>query len=189
MPWLSTTGHGSVAAMAPSIEVIEGDLLTQRVDAIVNAANESLRHGGGIAAAIARAAGPELERESRAIGQVATGAAVATTAGALPQRWVLHTPGPIWQGGGHDEDRLLSACHRAVVALAAELGLASVALPAISTGIFGYPLQRAAPVALGATAEALQSHPGVSLVRFCVRGAEALSAYTRALEGLAPRSG
>jgi O-acetyl-ADP-ribose deacetylase (regulator of RNase III) len=163
------------------IEVVEADLLSAPVDALVNAANEHLEHGGGIAAAIARAAGPELERESRAIGLVPTGQAVATTAGRLPQRYVLHTPGPVWRGGLAGEAELLAACHRAVIALAAELQCRSVALPAISTGIYGYPLELAAPVALRSTREALDEHPGVELVQFCLRGQAALSAYSDAL--------
>ncbi|TMK41861.1 MAG: hypothetical protein E6G56_03855 [Actinobacteria bacterium] len=167
--------------MLERIEVTAGDLLAAPVDAIVNAANERLHHGGGLARAIASAAGPELVRESREIGFVPTGQAVATTAGRLPQRYVLHTPGPLWRGGGEGEPELLADCHRSVVALAAQLGARSLALPAISTGIFGYPVGLAAEVAVPATAEALARHPEVERVRFCLREAEAHQAFARAL--------
>ncbi|HEV3228815.1 MAG TPA: macro domain-containing protein [Solirubrobacteraceae bacterium] len=169
------------------IEVVEGDMLVQRVDALVNPANERLEHGGGLARLMAAAAGPELERESREIGFVATGKAVATTAGRLPQRYVLHTPGPVWRGGGEGEPELLASCHRAVIALAAQLECESLALPAISTGIFGYPLDRAAPVAVRAARDALSEYPDIALVRFCVLGETALSAYRAALGELGSR--
>jgi O-acetyl-ADP-ribose deacetylase (regulator of RNase III) len=171
-------------AISGRIEIVEGDMLAQRVDALVNPANEGLRHGGGLARLIAAAAGPELERESDQIGFVATGTAAATTAGRLPQRYVLHTPGPVWRGGTEGEPELLASCHRAVIALAEELGCSSLALPAISTGIFGYPVDRAAPVAVGATRDALADHPGMAVVRFCLLGEEALSVYSAALDGL-----
>ena len=167
-----------------AIEVVEADLLAQPVDALVNPANERLQHGGGLARLIARGAGPELERESARIGFVPTGRAVATSAGKLPQRYVLHTPGPVWRGGDEREAELLASCHRAVVALAAELGCRSLAVPGISTGIFGYPVEQAAPVAVGSTRDALAEHTDVTLVRFCLRGAEALEPFRRALETL-----
>ncbi|MGD9697096.1 MAG: macro domain-containing protein [Thermoleophilia bacterium] len=167
-----------------AIEFIVGDLLAQPVDAVVNAANESLMHGGGIAAVIARAAGPRLDEQSRAIGHVPTGDAAVTTAGDLPQRAVIHAVGPVWRGGDAGEPRLLASCHGAVVARAAEHGLATVALPAISTGIFGYPLDRAAPVAVSAIAEALAATPAVTLVRFCFLDAAARRAYAGAAAAL-----
>jgi O-acetyl-ADP-ribose deacetylase len=157
-----------VSAAPARIELAVADLLVQDVDAIVNAANERLEHGGGVAAAIARAAGPELVAASRALGHCPTGDAVVTTAGRLPQRAVIHAVGPVWQGGDAGEERALAACHRAVVARADELGYATIALPAISTGIFGYPLARAAPVALTALAGALEDAGTVRLVRLCV---------------------
>jgi O-acetyl-ADP-ribose deacetylase (regulator of RNase III) len=167
-----------------TIEVEEGDLLAAPVDAIVNPANERLEHGGGLARLIARAAGPELQQESVRIGFVATGQAVATSAGRLPHRYVLHTPGPVWHGGDQEEPELLASCHRAVVALAADLGCQSLAVPGISTGIFGYPVEQAAPVALRATRDALAEHSGVTLVRFCLWGPEAVEPFRRALETL-----
>ena len=172
-----------------TIEVVEGDLLAQPVDALVNPANERLEHGGGLAGLIARHAGPELERESARIGFVPTGQAVATGAGRLPQRYVLHTPGPVWRGGEHGEPELLASSHRAVVALAAELGLRSLAVPGISTGIFGYPVEHAAPVALRSTRDALAEHSEVTLVRFCLRGEDALEPFRRALEDLGREGG
>jgi O-acetyl-ADP-ribose deacetylase (regulator of RNase III) len=167
---------------AGRIEILEADILAQEVDAVVNPANEHLHHGGGLARVIAAAAGPELERESREIGFVATGTAVATTAGRLPHRYVLHTPGPVWRGGTKGEPDLLASCHRAVIALAQELGCGSLALPAISTGIFGYPVELAAPVAIRAARAAMADHPQVVLVRFCLLGEPALTAYRQSAE-------
>jgi O-acetyl-ADP-ribose deacetylase (regulator of RNase III) len=164
-----------------TIEFAVADLLAQDVDAIVNPANERLAHGGGVAGLIARAAGPELEEDSRRIGGCPTGEAVVTRAGALPQEAVIHAVGPRWGGGRSGEDVLLAACHRAIVARARERGFASIALPAISTGIFGYPPELAAPVAVGALADAMQAEPGLALARFCflddaVRGLYAAAA-------------
>ncbi len=116
-----------------TIEFVIADLLAQDVDAVVNPANERLAHGGGVAGLIARAAGPDLEEDSLRIGGCPTGDAVVTRAGRLPQRAVIHAVGPVWRGGGAGEARLLAAAHRAVVARAQEEGLATIALPAIST--------------------------------------------------------
>jgi O-acetyl-ADP-ribose deacetylase (regulator of RNase III) len=150
-----------------TIEFAVADLLAQDVDAIVNAANEALAHAAGVAGLIARAAGPELEEDSRRIGRCPTGDAVVTRAGALPQKAVIHAVGPRWHGGRSGEAALLAACHRAIVARARERAFASIALPAISTGIFGYPAELAAPVAVGALAEAMEDAPGLELARFC----------------------
>ena len=163
------------------IEFVVADLLAQDVDAIVNPANEHLAHGGGVAGLIARAAGPQLEEDSRSIGHCATGDAVVTRAGALPQRAVIHAVGPAWSGGGAGEPEALASAHRAVVSRAVEHGLATVALPAISTGIFGYPLDRAAGVAVGAIARALASTPEVTLVRFCFLDEPSRVSYAAAL--------
>lgn len=153
--------------MTGRLEFAVGDLLAQPVDAIVNPANERLSHGGGVAAAIARAAGADLVDACVRLGGCATGEAVATTAGELPQRHVIHAVGPVWRGGEEGEDELLAACHVAVVRVAAGLGVRSIALPAISTGIFGYPPERAAPVAVAALAGALASAPALELMRVC----------------------
>jgi O-acetyl-ADP-ribose deacetylase (regulator of RNase III) len=166
------------------IEFVVADLLAQPVDAIVNAANERLAHGGGVAGAIAAAAGPALVDESRRIGGCATGDAVVTGAGDLPQRAVIHAVGPVWRGGSAGEEAQLAACHRAVVARARERGFSSIALPAISTGIFGYPPELAAPVAVASLAEAMGPGGGVALARFCFLDAAVRAIYADAAEAL-----
>jgi O-acetyl-ADP-ribose deacetylase (regulator of RNase III) len=148
------------------IELALGDLTTERVDAVVLPANPELLPGGGASGAIHRAGGPEIARECAVLGGCATGDAKATTAGLLPARYVIHAVGPVWHGGQSGEAELLASVHRRVVEVAAELGCSSVALPAISCGIYGYPAELAAPVALDAVASTLEAHPQVALVRF-----------------------
>jgi O-acetyl-ADP-ribose deacetylase (regulator of RNase III) len=148
------------------LELAIGDLTSERVDAVVLPANPELLPGGGASGAIHRAGGPGIERECRTLGGCATGDAKATTAGLLPARYVIHAVGPVWRGGGHGEPELLASVHRRVVEVAAQLGCESVSLPAISCGIYGYPADEAAPVALQAVAAALEAHPVVRLVRF-----------------------
>jgi O-acetyl-ADP-ribose deacetylase (regulator of RNase III) len=167
--------------MSARIECVQADITREEVDAIVNAANTSLLGGGGVDGAIHRAGGPAILAECRLLGGCATGQAKATTAGSLPARHVIHTVGPVWHGGSHDESKLLAACHRNALAVADELGCRTVAFPAISTGIYGYPLDEAAPVAIGAVAEA-RTH--VELVRFCLFGDDALEAFERALSNV-----
>src|SRR5437763_16709722 len=157
-----------------AMELVVGDLTEQEVDAIVNAANESLLGGGGVDGAIHRAGGPEILAESSRLGGCATGDAKATTAGRLPARWVIHTVGPVWHGGGHGEPELLASCHRRVLEVATELGARSIAFPAISCGIYGYPPERAAPVAMGAVRE-----HRLDLVRFVLFGDETYEAFTK----------
>jgi O-acetyl-ADP-ribose deacetylase len=148
------------------IELALGDLTTEQVDAVVLPANPELMPGGGASGAIHRAGGPDIARECAALGGCATGDAKATTGGLLPARYVIHAVGPVWQGGRSGEPELLEAVHRRVVEVADELGCSSVALPAISCGIYGYPAELAAPVALSATAAAVEAHPKVTLARF-----------------------
>jgi len=172
--------------VADRIEVARADLTEERVGAIVNAANGNLAHGGGVARAISRAAGPKLQRacdeliDSR--GPLSTGEAVATDAFRLPCKRVIHTVGPVH--GRHDgqEAQLLAAAHRNPIALAAELGLTSISFPAISCGIYGYPVDEAAPVAISATAAALAEHGSdIERVRFCFLGEAERDAFERAL--------
>jgi O-acetyl-ADP-ribose deacetylase (regulator of RNase III) len=161
------------------IEAVRGDITEQEVDAIVNAANPSLLGGGGVDGAIHRAGGPAILEESRRLGGCETGDAKATTAGRLAARWVIHTVGPIWHGGGAGEPELLASCHHRSLEVAADLGCRSVAFPAISTGIYGYPVELAAPVAVAAVREALR--PPLELVRFVLFSDGHLEAFRRAL--------
>lgn len=161
------------------IELVRGDITEQEVDAVVNAANESLLGGGGVDGAIHRAAGPELLAECRTLGGCDTGDAKATSGYRLPARFVIHTVGPVWHGGSNGEPELLASCHRRALELAAELGCRSVAFPAISTGVYGYPLELAAPVAIAAVREARRDP--VELVRFVLFGDEHFRAFERAL--------
>jgi O-acetyl-ADP-ribose deacetylase (regulator of RNase III) len=163
------------------IETALGDITQQCVDAIVNAANSSLLGGGGVDGAIHRAAGPELLAECRLLGGCAPGEAKATSGYGLSARHVIHTVGPVWRGGGEGESETLAACHENAVAVAAGLGCRTVAFPAISTGIYGYPIELAAGVAVAATAEALDRQDTVELVRFVLFDEETLAAFDAAI--------
>jgi O-acetyl-ADP-ribose deacetylase (regulator of RNase III) len=159
------------------LELVEGDITAEEVDAIGNAANERLRGGGGVDGAIHRAAGPALldELRRRYPHGARTGTAVATDAHALPARWVIHAVGPIWRGGGHGEAELLAGAYRASLEVARELGARTLALPAISMGIYGYPAEAASGIAVATVSEHLRrtedEADGLELVRFVLRPA------------------
>ncbi len=162
-----------------SIRIVEGDITRLHVDAIVNAANSSLLGGGGVDGAIHRAAGPGLLAECRTLGGCATGQAKITGGYNLPARYVIHTVGPLWRGGGHDEDELLASCYRSSLALAVQHGVRTIAFPAISTGVYGFPLERGARIALAETRAFLASDDTLAEVVFVCFGQGAYQTYLR----------
>jgi O-acetyl-ADP-ribose deacetylase (regulator of RNase III) len=168
-----------------AVELFEGDITRQFTEAIVNAANSSLLGGGGVDGAIHRAGGPAILEECRKIRQVQhpdglpPGKAVATAAGRLPSKYVIHTVGPIWRGGAANEPALLASCYRECIRLADELKLASLAFPSISTGAYGYPVEAAAEVALKAVVEALREARHVATVRMVLFGAHDYQVYRK----------
>jgi O-acetyl-ADP-ribose deacetylase len=168
------------------IEVIEADITTLKVDAIVNAANETLLGGGGVDGAIHRAihraAGPKLLEECRKIGGCPTSEARLTKGYNVPAKFVIHTVGPVWQGGNHHEDELLAGCYRHSMSLALREKIRSIAFPAISTGAYGFPLERAAHIAANEVLRFLQIYPEFDRVIFCCFGAEAKRAYSEAVD-------
>ncbi|MCP4249973.1 MAG: O-acetyl-ADP-ribose deacetylase [bacterium] len=167
------------------IELVKGDITTQQVDAIVNAANNALLGGGGVDGAIHRAAGPELLAECRTLGGCPTGSARITAGYALPARHVIHTVGPVWNGGQEDEPELLASCYRSALELAIEHDCASVAFPAISCGVYGYPLAEAADVALSTVLDFLNETRQPQRVIFVLFGQATFATFSKARTKLA----
>jgi O-acetyl-ADP-ribose deacetylase (regulator of RNase III) len=167
--------------MTDRVEVIQADITSLPVDAIVNAANSSLLGGGGVDGAIHRAAGPRLLEATRRIGGCATGEARITPGYDLPAKSVIHTVGPIWQGGHAGEDELLAACYQESLKLASSAGARTVAFPAISTGAYGFPMERAARIAIEEIVTYVDRHPEIERVLIAVRGDEAMRIHSDAL--------
>lgn len=163
------------------IRVVQGDITKQAVDAIVNAANTTLLGGGGVDGAIHRAAGPDLMAECRNLGGCATGQAKITRGYKLPAKWVIHTVGPVWSGGQRGEDELLASCYRNCFALVEEHGIKTVAFPSISTGAYGFPMDRAARIAVNETIEFLKRNDSVEGIILVCFGESALEIYTKAV--------
>lgn len=168
----------------PNIEIILGDITRQSVDAIVNAANCSLLGGGGVDGAIHRAAGPELLAECRTLHGCETGKAKITKGYRLPAKYVIHTPGPVWHGGGYGEPELLASCYRSCLELASQNGCETVDFPSISTGVYHFPLEKAAEIAIGTIAAFLREHPEIRRVRMVCFDLRTKAFYDRALEML-----
>ena len=164
----------------PELIAVAGDITTMRVDAIVNAANTSLLGGGGVDGAIHRAAGPELLAECRKLGGCETGNAKATPGFKLPAKWIFHAVGPMWHGGGHQEDELLESCYRRCLELAKQHKVRSIAFPAISTGVYGFPFKRAAHIAIDTVRENVTAS-GVEVVRFVCFDPETMAIYEKFL--------
>lgn len=171
------------------MELHQGDITRLAVDAIVNAANSSLLGGGGVDGAIHRAAGPELLEECRHLGGCKTGQAKITKGYRLPAKHVIHTVGPVWRGGSHGEPELLASCYRNSLALAVENGCRSLAFPAISCGIFGYPVSQAARIAVGETTRFLADEPAIEKVYFVCFSRDVVEAYRQALRPAAEHGG
>ena len=166
------------------IEIIQGDITKQAVDAIVNAANCSLLGGGGVDGAIHRAAGPELLAECRTLHGCETGRAKITKGYRLSAKYVIHTPGPVWHGGGYGEEALLASCYRSCLTLASENGCKTVDFPSISTGVYHFPLEKASRIAIRTIADYLADHPEIERVRMVCFDTRTESAYAKALAEL-----
>lgn len=163
------------------LNVVLGDITKCDCDAIVNAANTSLLGGGGVDGAIHRAAGPELLEECRTLHGCPTGEARITKGYRLPAKYVIHTPGPVWQGGGRKEEELLASCYRSCLELAVEHGIRRIAFPSISTGIYGFPLEKAAPIAIHTIRSFCEEHPQIAEVQMVCFDRRTKSYYEKAL--------
>jgi O-acetyl-ADP-ribose deacetylase len=175
------SGGMNGAALQDRIEVVEGDITTQAVDAIVNAANTTLLGGGGVDGAIHRVAGPELLAECRTLDGCATGQAKITKGYRLPAKWVIHTVGPVWRDGCHGEDDLLASCYRSCFALVEQHGIRTIAFPSISTGAYGFPMERAARIAVRETRAFLERNASVAKVRLVCFGSSAFQIHSQAV--------
>ena len=167
--------------MTPKLEAMQANIVTLDVDAIVNAANTTLLGGGGVDGAIHRAAGPDLLAECRTLGGCRTGEARITRGYGLPARHVIHTAGPVYRDGRHGEPDLLASCYRSSLALAAENGVRTIAFPAISCGVYGYPLEDAVAIAVRECAEGLKRHPTIARIVFACFDARTCALYEREL--------
>jgi O-acetyl-ADP-ribose deacetylase (regulator of RNase III) len=170
--------------MLERVEIVQGDITRQEVDAIVNAANSSLLGGGGVDGAIHRAAGPNLLKECRTLGGCPIGHAKITKGYDLPARHVIHTVGPVWHGGRKNEDELLACCYRSSLTLAVEHGVKTIAFPSISTGAYGFPMHRAAGIALREISKFLERNPSIEKVVLVCFGEEAHQIHLQALQDL-----
>jgi len=167
-----------------TVSLVEGDITEEGTDAIVNAANSRLAGGGGVDGAIHRSGGPAIMEECRKIGGCPTGKAVITTGGNLNARYVIHTVGPVYNGGGRNEAALLESAYRESLKLASSKGLRSIAFPSISTGAYGYPLAEAANIALKTVIDYLKANTDITLVRFVLFGRQAYDEYEKTLKGM-----
>lgn len=163
-------------------EIVQGDITKQEVDAIVNAANSSLLGGGGVDGAIHRTAGPELLKECRQLGGCRTGEAKLTRGYRLPAKWVIHTVGPVWRGGMYNEDQLLASCYRNSLALAVQKGLKTMAFPSVSTGVYGFPVDRAARIVIREITDFLMNNDFIDNIYMVAFDTKTYQAYKEALE-------